>query len=500
MAEQVYLAMDLGAESGRVMAGRWDGKHMRLEQAHRFTNEPVEIGDSLRWDVARLWLEIQNGLTIAAKKFGESVVSVGVDTWGVDFVLLSKNSEMLGLPFHYRDRRTHGILEQAFSRVPQAEIFAETGLEFMEINTLYQLLALQKNAPEILAAADCLLMMPDYFHWCLSGIRSSEFTEATTTQLFHPINRTWSSTLLEKFNLPAKIFPEVVMPGTRLGSLQSSVADKTGLGRVAVVTPATHDTASAVAAVPAGDGTAGTWAYLSSGTWSIMGVVLPTAQVSPRVFELTLSNEGGVDGTYNLQKNIIGLWLVQQCKRSFDRRGKVMDYPELVRLAAAERGLRSLVDPNDPRFLNPPDMPRGIQEFCRETGQPVPQSEGAVVRFALESLALGYQDVLTALEEVNNIRIEVIHIIGGGSQNELLNQLSANACGRRVLAGPPEATALGNLLIQARAHGQIRSLEELRSIAGRSSELRQFEPEPEKAGAWQEARGRFSDLLQRRRI
>ena len=234
MTEQVYLAVDLGAESGRVMAGLWDGDQMRLEQIHRFPNGPVEVGDSLHWDVARLWLEIQNGFAAAARQYGRKVVSAGVDIWGVDFVLLSKNSEMLGLPHHYRDRRTRGMLEEAFSRAPQAEIFSETGLEFMEFNTLYQLLALQKNAPEILSAADCLLMMPDYFHWCLSGARSCEFTDATTTQLFHPTNRAWSSKLLEKFNLPAKIFPEVVMPGTRLGPLRSSVAARTGLERVTV--------------------------------------------------------------------------------------------------------------------------------------------------------------------------------------------------------------------------------------------------------------------------
>src|SRR5260221_6209630 len=343
MTEQVYLAVDLGAESGRVMAGLWDGNQMRLEEIHRFPNEPVEIGGSLRWDVARLWLEIQNGLTKAARTHGQRIISVGVDTWGVDFVLLSKNSELLGQPFHYRDQRTRGMLETAFDRVPRAEIFAETGLQFMELNALYQLLALQRDTPEVLAAADCLLLIPDYFHWRLSGRRACEFTDATTSQLFHPTNRPWSWGLLEKVGLPAKIFPEIIMPGETFGILQSSVAERTGLGRVKVIAPGSHDTASAVAAVPAVDARTN-WAFLSSGTWSLMGVELPNAQLSPRVLDLNLTNEGGVDGRYLLLKNIMGLWLVQQCKRSFEKRGGEIDYSSLVRLPQTAPPLRSFFD------------------------------------------------------------------------------------------------------------------------------------------------------------
>jgi len=496
MTEQVYLAVDIGGESGRVMAGLWDGAQMRLEESHRFPNEPVEIAGTLRWNVDRLWLEIETGLTKAARTYGQRIISVGVDTWGVDFVLLSKNSELLGQPFHYRDQRTRGMLETAFDRVPRAEIFAETGLQFMELNTLYQLLALQRDTPEVLAAADCLLLIPDYFHWRLSGRRACEFTDATTSQLFHPTNRTWSWGLLKKFGLPAKIFPEVIMPGETFGTLQSSVAERTGLGRVKVIAPGSHDTASAVAAVPAVDARTN-WAFLSSGTWSLMGVELPNAQLSPRVLDLNLTNEGGVDGRYLLLKNIMGLWLVQQCKRSFEKRGGEIDYSSLVLLAETAPALRSFVDPNDQCFLNPPDMPTAIREFCRETGQPVPDSDGALVRCALESLALKYQTVLSALEEVTRSRIEVIHIIGGGSRNDLLNQFTADACARKVLAGPVEATALGNLLIQARAAGQFGSMAELRSIVSRSSKLREFEPDPSNARAWQDAQDRFTQLLLR---
>ncbi len=495
MAQQVYLAVDLGGESGRVMAGLWDGGQMRLEQVHRFPNEPVEIGNGFHWDIARLWREIQNGLALAARSHGRQIVSVGVDAWGVDFVLLSKNSELLGQPRHYRDRRNRNMFKEAFQRVPRADIFAETGLQFMEINSLYQLLAVQKHAPELLDAADCLLMVPDYFHWCLSGRRAGEFTDATTTQLFNPAKHAWSSELIGKFGLPSKIFPEIIMPGTALGALRSTVAERTGLGPVKVIAPGSHDTASAVAAVPAIEGARGNWAFLSSGTWSLMGVELSKAQISSRILELNLTNEGGVDGGYLLLKNIMGLWLVQQCKRSFEARGKELDYSALVQLAAAEPALRSFVDPNDQRFLNPPDMPGAIQEFCRETGQPVPATEGALVRCALESLALKYQTVLKALEEATGARIDVIHVIGGGSRNDMLNQFTADACGRKVLAGPAEATALGNLLTQARACGEFNSLAELRAIAGRSGDVREFTPNPANAGAWQEALGRFTKLV-----
>jgi rhamnulokinase len=493
MSEQVYLGVDLGAESGRVMAGLWDGQQMRLEPVHRFPNEPVEMGNGFHWDVARLWFEIQNGLTAAARTYGSRIVSVGVDTWGVDFALLSKSSELLGQPYHYRDRRTVGMMEAAFARVPRAQIFAETGLQFMELNSLYQLLALQKNSPELLAQADCLLFMPDYLHWCLSGARVAEFTIASTSQLLHP-SGAWSQKLLAQFNLPANIFPPIVRPGTKIGQLRESIAARTGLGKIAVTVPAAHDTGSAVAATPTTHTGRANWAYLSSGTWSLLGVEVAQAIVSPRVLELNLTNEGGVDGTYRLLKNIMGLWLVQQCRRAFESRGNKLDYADLMPLAAGEPALVSLVDPNHQDFLNPPDMPRAIQEFCRATGQPAPQSEGALVRCALESLALAYQSTIAALEEVTGTRIEVIHIIGGGSRNDLLNQFTADACARPVLAGPVEATALGNLLIQARGCGEIGSLAEMRSSVTRSTELRAFEPSPANAAAWQQAQARFAPL------
>ena len=495
MAERVYLAIDLGAESGRVIAGLWNGKTIKLEEVHRFPNGPVLLSDTLRWDVVRLWAEIQTGLTMAAKKFGKKIVSVGADTWGVDYVLLTKTGEMLGQPYHYRDARTNGVMEQAVKRVSRADIFAQTGLEFMQLNTLFQLIALKQTNPDLLDAADCFLMMPDFLHWALCGSRVVEFTNGTTTQCMNPLTRDWATGLLKKFGLPTRIFPEVVAPGTKLGALRPSVAEKTGLGKVQVVAPPTHDTASAVAGVPTANTGKPNWAYLSSGTWSLMGAEVNKASLSPRTLELNMTNEGGIDGTYRLLKNIMGMWLVQQCKRSFDAAGQTHSYAELENLAANAKPLRSLVNPGDVRFLNPKDMPKAIQEFCRETKQPVPKSPGELTRCARESLALKYRNVLGALEELTDNRIEVIHIVGGGSKDALLDQMTADACQRPVVTGPVEATAMGNLMMQVRASGEVSSLAEMRDAIRKSSEVKRYEPRDE--SAWKEAAEKFGCLARR---
>jgi rhamnulokinase len=489
MAEKVYLAIDLGAESGRVMAGIWNGKKLRLEEVNRFPNGAVALGETIRWDVLRLWAEIQNGLTLAGKKFGKKIVSVGADTWGVDFVLLTKNDEIVGMPYHYRDARTNGMMERAFAQVPRAEIFAQTGLQFMQLNTLFQLLALKAQSPGLLAQADCLLLMPDFLHWCLCGARAVEFTNGSTTQCLHALQRDWARGMLKKFGLPTGIFPKVVPPGTKLGTIRKSLAARTGLAGVKVVAPPTHDTASAIAGVPTASTGQANWAYISSGTWSLMGVEVQKAVLTPRALELNMTNEGGIDGTYRLLKNIMGLWLVQQCKRSFDAAGKKYDYSQLVALAAKAKPLRSIVNLNDARFLNPPDMPKAIQAFCRETKQPVPKTEGELVRCCYESLALKYREVLGSLEELTGEKIEVIHIVGGGSQSRLLNQFTADACQRPVLAGPVEATAMGNLLTQIRADGELGSLAEMRAVVRASSSVERYEP-----SAWNEAADRFAEL------
>ncbi len=406
---------------------------------------------------------------------------------------MSRTGEILGQPYHYRDSRTDGILAQAFSRVPKREIFAETGLQFMEFNTLFQLLAFQKNNSELLSLADRLLLMPDFFHWCLSGSRVVEFTNATTTQCFHPVRRQWSFSMLRDFGLPIGIFPEVVLPGTSLGALRESVSTRTGLKRIEVVAPATHDTGAAVAAVPSEKTGAPNWAYISSGTWSLMGVEVTDAILTPRALELNVTNEGGIDGTYRLLKNIMGLWLVQECRKSFERQGAKYDYAELAAMADKSLPLRSLVNPDDRAFLKPHDMAAAIRQWCGDHGEPIPDTEGALIRCALESLAFKYRMVLEWLEELTETRVDVIHIVGGGSQNDALNQLTADACGRPVIAGPVEATILGNVLVQARAAGELSTLSDIREVVRASHDLKTFEPRTRQP--WNDSYDRFTTLV-----
>ena len=476
MQRKVYLAVDLGAESGRVIAGLWNGRRIELKEVHRFANGGVYLGETFRWDVLRLWSEIQNGLSLAAKQFGKKIVSVGADTWGVDFVLLNKQDEILGQPYHYRDARTRGALERAFKRVSRSQIFAQTGLQFMELNSLYQLLAWKEHCPAILDAADTLLFMPDFMHWALCGAKRAEFTIASTSQCVHPIQRDWARPMLKKLGLPTHFLPEIVSPGTRLGTIRKSLAERTGLSGVRVVAPPSHDTASAVAGVPSANTGKANWAYLSSGTWSLMGVEVKQAALSSRALELNMTNEGGIDGTYRLLKNIMGLWLVQQCKRSFEAEGRIYDYSQLAELAAQAKPASSLLDLDDPRFVNPPDMPKAIRQYCRDTKQPAPKTEGDLIRCAYESLAAKYQQTLCGLEELTGERIETIHIVGGGSQSDILNQFTANACQRPVVAGPVEATAMGNLLTQARADGELDSLAQMRDVVRDSCQVRLCEP------------------------
>ena len=495
MVERCYLAVDLGAESGRVVAGLFDGQRVRLEELHRFPNGAVPVAGTLRWDVLRLWSDILDGLAKAGASFGSSAASVGVDTWGVDYVLLTKQGEMVGQPYHYRDPRTAGVMDALFSRVPRSEIFAATGLQFMPINTLYQLVAMQLKQPEWLAQAHRFLMMPDVFHWLLSGSQVVEFTNATTTQCLDATRRDWATDLLRKLQIPTEIFPQVVQPGTNLGKLRQDVADRCRIPRLDVVAPATHDTGAAVAAIPTDRTGTARWAYISSGTWSLMGLELPNPVLTPRALELNVTNEGGIDGTYRLLKNIMGLWLVQECRRSFERMGRSISYAQLAHAAAEAKPFRSLVDPDAPAFLAPADMPSEIRTWCEAKGQPLPGTEGEFIRCVLESLALKYRIVLEWLEELGGEKVEVIHIVGGGTQNELLNQFAANACGRPVITGPVEATALGNVLVQARASGAVSSLAEMRAISKASSALRQYDPQDQ--SQWSEALGRFRELIRK---
>ncbi|MFO0916791.1 MAG: rhamnulokinase family protein [Planctomycetaceae bacterium] len=494
MAENSFLAVDLGAESGRVIAGR-SRKRVRLEELHRFSNGPVNVAESLRWDVLRLWSEIQAGLTKAGsadRRLFPSMSIRGVST----MCLLSKSGEILGQPYHYRDARTRGVMDQTFTQVSRSEIFAQTGVQFMEFNTLYQLVAMQQANGPLLQLADKFLMMAD-FPLAAVGVASSSSPMRRRHRCFDPVHRTWAGDLLRQLELPAGMFPEVVEPGTKLGKLRDDVARRTGLPRLSVVAPATHDTGAAVAAVPTELTGTAKWAYISSGTWSLMGLELPKAILGPKALNMNVTNEGGIDGTYRLLKNIMGLWLVQECRKSFERSGTSYDYATLTQIAQDAPAFRAFVDPDAREFLAPDDMPSAIRAWCRSTNQEVPDTDGELIRCALESLALKYRLVLGWLEELSGEKTEVIHIVGGGTQNELLNQFTANATGRPVVTGPVEATALGNVLVQARTAGEIGSLKEIRDVVRASSTLKRYEPQ--RQAAWEEAYGRFVELMDRPR-
>ncbi len=491
---RVYLAVDLGASSGRVVAGLLQADRLRLQEVYRFENGPVTVCGRMYWDLLAQWSHIQEGLRAAAAEFGQGIASVGVDTWGVDFGLLGRHDELLGNPYHYRDPRTSGAFEKAFAIVPREEIFAETGLQFMEINTLYQLLVMTQQQSPLLDVAERLMMVPDLFHWMLTGEKANEFTDASTTQLYNPLLRNWSSRLIERFGFPAHIFGPIVPPGTRLGPLQASVAEATGLRDVDVVLPGSHDTASAVMAVPAASvaGAAPDWCYISSGTWSLMGVESPRPVINATCSQLNFTNEGGVGDTTRILKNIAGLWLLQECRRIWNQQGRDYDWDTLVQLAGAADPLVSLIRPDDPVFAAPQDMPAAIREQCRRTGQKVPETDGAMVRCILESLALRYRTVLGWLRELTGAPIQTIHIVGGGVRNQMLCQMAADACNCRVVAGPDEATALGNVLVQAHADGQVGSMAQARDLVRNSFEVTEYLPrDPQR---WDEPFQRFQRL------
>ena len=489
-----YLAFDLGAESGRAILGQIDDAQLSLTEVHRFANTPVLIPtapgqQTLHWDVPGLWREIKTGLAAAGAKYG-SISGMGLDTWGVDFGLLDRNGALLANPVHYRDSRTDGMMDAAFARVPKAEIFAQTGIQFMQLNSLYQLLALVQNDSPLLDMAETFLTMPDLFNFWLTGRKAAEFTNATTTQCYNPLQRDWAFPMLEKLGIPTTFFPEVVQPGSILGPLRKDIASEVDVPGMTVVTPACHDTGSAVAAVPA---TGADFAWISSGTWSILGVEVNEAVVNAQALAYNLTNEGGVNGTYRLCKNVMGMWPIQESLRMWNRAGQNYTYADLAPLAQQAESLRFLIDPDHDDFLKPGDMPARIRAFCRRTGQGEPENHAQIVRCVLESLALKYRLVLENLEELLERPLQPIHIVGGGSQNALLNQFTADATGKQVVAGPVEATATGNILVQALALGNLASLQEGRALVRRTAELGIYEPGDR--AQWDQAFGRFTEML-----
>lgn len=493
-----FLAADLGASNGRLLLGRWDGERFSLQELHRFANGPVTVLGRLYWDALSLWQEIKNGLARYAAQEQAPLGGIGIDTWGVDYALLDHAGRLLGNPVHYRDARTNGMMERVFRRVPRAELFAQTGIQFLQLNTLFQLYSMRAEADPQLAAADTMLLMPDLFHYWLSGEQVAEYTIASTTQIMLARERRWNTDLLKKLQLPDHILPRIVQPGTVIGPILSQVAEETGIpGATPVIAVGSHDTGSAVAGVPALDASS---IYLSSGTWSLMGIETAQPIINDKALALNFTNEGGVAGTIRLLKNITGLWLLQEVRRQWERKGHRYSWAELNAEAEQAEPFKCLVNPDASDFFEPSDMVDTVRAFCRRTGQPEPESVGEVVRCCLESLTLRYRWVVNALEELlaegdqTGRRLTTIRIVGGGCQNRLLNQLTADACQREVITGPVEAAILGNIMMQAVATGHLGSVAEGRTAIGASIEQEHFEPRPD--AGWDEAYARFLRLLE----
>jgi len=489
--QQRYLALDLGAESGRGVVGTFDGRTLALEEIHRFANSPVRLGETLHWNLPHLVTEVRAAIGRAAQ--GGSLTSLGVDTWGVDYGLLGPDGGLVGLPVHYRDARTNGMVEKVYGIVPRSEVFARTGIQTMQINSLFQLAAQAERNPKLLEATKTLLFIPDLIHYYLTGRADAEYTIASTSQMYDSRAEGWATGVLERLGIPTHLLPPVLPAGTEYGTLLPPEAEATGAGPVPVIAPAGHDTACAVAAVPA-EGDAG-WAYLSSGTWSLLGVEVPSPIITPETEAANLTNEGGVAGTIRLLKNIGGLWLVQECRRAFARQGTERTYDQLARLAADAQPLEAVVDPDHPSFLAPADMPKAIRERCEATGQAPPEGIGATIRCCLDSLGLKYRLVLETMERVTGTPIRTLHIVGGGSQNRLLNQIAADATGRVVQAGPVEATAIGNVLLQAMTGRELDSLADLRAVVRKSFPIETYAPDPAMRARFDEAADRFDHLF-----
>jgi rhamnulokinase len=472
MSEHCHIACDLGAESGRVILGRLRDGKLTLEEVHRFPNNAVKVRGSLRWNIIRIYEELLAGLRKAAESKA-AAESLSVDSWGVDYVLFSEQEPLLSLPYQYRDARTDTTFAEATANDGAGLIFAETGIQLMQINTLYQLMAEAKNNGALLKTGARFLNIADYLNFLFSGIARAERSLASTTQIYNPVSETWSQKLIRRFDLPESIFPQIVPSGARLGPLRMDLQEQTGLADLEVIASCSHDTAAAVAAIPAeGDD----WAFLSSGTWSLMGVELPAPLINAETQRGNFTNEAGHHGTTRFLKNIIGLWILQESRRAWEREGTKFDYAELNRLADEAEPFRSLINPNAARFLKPDQMPGKISDYCRETGQPVPETPGQFTRCILESLALLYRQTIEQLEQLTGRSISRLHIVGGGSQSVLLNQFVADATGRVVLAGPVEATAIGNVLIQALTLGHLESPAELRKVVRNSFPIREFAP------------------------
>lgn len=481
------LAIDIGASSGRAMLGTYAGGRLSLSELHRFANEPVEMTGRLYWDLPRLFRGVKRGLSAAALE-GIELNCIGIDTWGADYALLDKSGRVMGNPVHYRDGRTDMVMEAVFGLVPKQEIYQRTGLAFLQLNSLYQLYSDVQQEDPLLAHARQLLFMPDLFAYLLTGTAGCEYTIASTSQMINPHAKDWDMELLERLNIPTRILLPISEPGKVRGMLDGKISRETGVGVIPVVAVGGHDTASAVAAVPAADDD---FAYISSGTWSLVGVETKQPVISPEAQRANLTNEGGVNGSFRVLKNVMGMWIIEECRREWERKGRTVGYDELLEQVEQAEPFASFIDPNDPIFSPMGDMTERIQRFCMRTGQEVPKTIGQIARCVYESLAMKYRWTVERLRETTGKRIPVLHVVGGGSNNGLLNRFTADALGIPVLAGPSEATAIGNMLMQLQALGLIQTMQEGRQLVRDSFPVQEIQPDAGQTSRWDEVYPRF---------
>lgn len=484
------LAFDFGASSGRAILGCFENGKLITEEIHRFSNDPVEIRGTLYWDILRLFHEIKQGILKCGNSRHQDIASVGIDTWGVDFGLLDKNGDLLGNPYHYRDSRTDGIMEEVFKIIPEEELYNRTGIQFMKLNTIFQLYSMKHHNSPLLREAKTLLLTPDLLNYFLTGKMTSEYSIASTTQMLDPHTGKWTYDVLERLDLPKDILTEIVPSGTVIGSVSDQIAKELGLEEVAVIATAGHDTQSAIVSVPADPGD---FVYISCGTWSLMGVELDKPIINEKSDKLAFTNEGGVESKTTYLKNIMGLWLVQECKRQWARDSKNLSYAQLEVLAGEAESFKSFINPDDESFIAPGDMPGRIREYCKRTNQPVPQTEGEIIKCIYQSLALKYRATVEDLEEILSKKLEVIHMVGGGIKDKMLCQFTANATARKVIAGPVEATAIGNLMVQAMALGKVSTLQEARQVVKKSFPTSDYEAQD--IEVWNTAYHRYRDVI-----
>lgn len=484
-----FLAFDLGASSGRTVLGTLQNEKISTKELHRFPNDTVNILGTLRWNILDLYENIKQGMKVCASEITTKPESIAVDTWGVDYGLFAADGNLLGLPYGYRDARTDGMMEEFFKIIPRDRVYELTGIQFMQLNTLFQLFSMVRAKSPLLKVISDLLFMPDMMNYFLTGIKRTEFTFATTSQLYNPRKKDWDDELFRALGISKSIMQEIVSPGTVLGNIVEIVASETGLDQIPVVATASHDTGSAVATVPA-EGK--DWAYISSGTWSLVGMEISEPIINKGSLQFNFTNEGGVGGTFRFLKNCMGLWPVQQCRKVWSAE-KELNYKEMTKMAASARPFVAIIDPDYQGFLNPPDMPEAIREYCRTTGQSVPERPADMIRSILEGLALKYRYIFDQLKQLHPHPIHRIHIIGGGTQNKLLCQFTADATGIPVVAGPVEATAIGNIMVQAMGLGLVKSHADIRRIVANSYELEKYEPQD--TNKWDEAYDRFVNII-----